>query len=206
MSGDRLEQTTYVIDDDEAARQSLVFLLRAESIRARAFASAISFLEQLTPDHQGCVITDVRMPGMDGLALVQRLAEIGCCMPVIVITGYADVPMAVQAMKAGASDFIEKPFETGSILQAVRRGLEVNEDLEVRQSQQAAINLRRKSLTDRENQVFAAIVDGLSNKEVALALDISPRTVEVHRANIMAKMQAQSLSELVRMALVGQAA
>jgi two-component system response regulator FixJ len=201
-----VDLTTYVVDDDEAARQSLIFLLRAESIRARAFPSAAALLEQLSPDSQGCIITDLRMPGMDGLALVRRLVQIGCRIPVIVITGYADVPLAVEAMKAGAIDFIEKPFESGVILHAVRRCLEVSEDQELKLSQQSLIERRRQTLTEREIQVYAAIVDGLSNKEVGLALNISPRTVEIHRANVMAKMQAQSLSELVRMALTSRAA
>jgi two-component system response regulator FixJ len=201
-----MDLTTYVVDDDEASGQSLVFLLRAESIRARAFTSAAAFLQQLGPEHRGCVVTDVRMPGMDGIELMEQLAEIGCSMPVIVITGHADVPLAIKAMRAGAADFIEKPFAGDVILQAVRRCLEASADLGARQSQHAQIDQRKQSLTSREREVYAAIVEGLSNKEIGLTLGISPRTVEIHRANVMAKMGAKKLSELVRMALMSQAA
>lgn len=201
-----MDLTTYVVDDDEASGQSLVFLLRAGSIRARAFTSAAAFLQQLDAEHRGCIVTDVRMPGMDGIELMEQLAEIGCTMPVIVITGHADVPLAVKAMRAGAADFIEKPFAGDVILHAVRRCLEASEDFSARQSQRAQIDQRKRALTGRESEVYAAIVEGLSNKEIGLTLGISPRTVEIHRANVMAKMEAKSLSELVRMALISQAA
>ena len=201
-----MDLTTYVIDDDEAARQSLTFLLRTESIRARAFPSAAAFLEQLRSDNRGCIITDVRMPDMDGITLVDVLNEMGCRMPVIVITGHADVPLAVKAMKAGASDFIEKPFESDLILRAVRRCLETSENLSAQQSRQALIDRRTQALTEREGQVYAALVEGLSNKEIGLSLKISPRTVEIYRAKVMDKMQADSLSELVRMAMESGAA
>jgi two-component system, LuxR family, response regulator FixJ len=200
-----VDLTTYVVDDDEAARQSLTFLLRTESIRARAFASAKAFLEQLQPEDSGCIIADVRMPEMDGITLVDTLKQLGCRMPVIVMTGHADVPSAVQAMKVGASDFLEKPYERDAMLRAVRRCLEVSEGMDARQSRQVIIDQRLQTLTGRENQVYAAVVEGLSNKEVGIALNISPRTVEIHRANVMTKMKAQSLSELVRTTFTSQA-
>ena len=201
-----MDLTTFVVDDDEAAGRSLTFLLRTSSIRARAFPSAIDFLEQLQPDHRGCVITDVRMPVMDGIALVEKLREMACPMPVIVITGHADVKLAVSAMKAGAAEFIEKPYQIDEMLTAVRRCLESAQHSDHRQSQKDTIERRIESLTERESQVFAAVAEGRSNKEVGLALQISPRTVEIHRANVMAKMQAASLSDLVRMMLTARAA
>ena len=201
-----MDLTSYVIDDDEAAQQSLTFLFRTESIRSRGFPSALSFLAQLQPEQRGCIVTDVRMPEMDGITLVNRLRELGCRMPVIVITGHADVPLAVAAMKAGAVDFIEKPFESDVILAAVRRCLEAARDLTGKQTEADLIERRIGSLTEREHQVLSAVVDGLSNKEVGLMLGISPRTVEIHRANVMSKMGAESLSALVRMILIGRAA
>jgi two-component system response regulator FixJ len=201
-----MDLTTFVVDDDEAAGQSLTFLLRTSSIRARAFPSATAFLEQLHPDHRGCVVTDVRMPVMDGIALVERLRELACPMPVIVITGHADVQLAVNAMKAGAAEFIEKPYQIDEMLTAVRRCLDTAQDHDERKTEKDTIGQRIESLTERESQVFAAVAEGRSNKEVALALQISPRTVEIHRANVMAKMQAASLSDLVRMMLTARAA
>ena len=197
-----MDLTTYVIDDDEAARQSLTFLLRTESIRARSFESAMSFLDQLHADHQGCIVSDIRMPGMDGLALVNRLTEIRCPMPVILITGHADVALAVAAMKAGAADFIEKPFDSDLILSAVRRCLTLSEESSVKRSRRTTIDRCLQTLTQREMQVCAAVAEGKSNKEIGLAFNISPRTVEIHRSNVMTKMQAASLSVLVRMALL----
>jgi two-component system response regulator FixJ len=201
-----VDLTTYVVDDDEAARNSLTSLLRAQGIRARAFASAQSFLDQLPPDASGCVITDVRMPGMDGLTLLNALRARSGPLPVIVLTGFADVPLAVAALKAGASDFIEKPFDGDAIVRAVRGCLETSRSLGAEQARRYSIDQRLATLTDRETQVFDALVEGLSNKEIGLLLQISPRTVEIHRARIMAKMNAQSLSELVRLAIENRAA
>jgi len=201
-----MDLTTFVVDDDEAAGQSLTFLLRTSSIRARAFPSALDFLEQLQPDHRGCVVTDVRMPLMDGIALVEKLREMACPMPVIVITGHADVQLAVSAMKAGAAEFIEKPYQIDEMLTAVRRCLESAQDHDHRKAEKDTIEQRIESLTERESQVFAAVAEGRSNKEVGLSLRISPRTVEIHRANVMTKMQAASLSDLVRMMLTARAA
>jgi len=201
-----VNQAVFVIDDDEGVRDSLTFLLRTAGFTSRSFASARAFLDQLHKDHEGCIVTDVRMPGMDGMALVKNLAEIGCVMPIIVITGHADVPLAVQAMKAGVADFIEKPLDGDALLRSVRLCLKDAEALNARETRKALIEGRRATLTERESQVLKLVVDGLSNKEVALALGISPRTVEIHRANVMSKMSAAGLSELVRMVLTSDAA
>lgn len=196
--------TVFVVDDDEAARESLVFLLRSEGITSRSYASAADFLGQLSEDHQGCIITDIRMPGMDGIALVEHLREIGCRIPVVVITGHGDVELAVQAMKAGVTDFIEKPFESDVILRAVRRALEITHQSHAHETHKQAIKRRMETLTSREMQVFEGVTEGRSNKELALSLAISPRTVEIYRANVMDKMHADSLSDLVRMMLTLQ--
>ena len=201
----RVELTVFVIDDDEGARESLTFLMRTEGLTCRGYASASAFLNQLRPEHQGCIVTDVRMPEMDGIALVHHLRDRGCRIPVVVITGHADVPLAVKAMKAGVSDFIEKPFESNTILTAVRHGLEQAHETGVNQSRRATVERRMASLTERERQVFAALFEGQSNKEIAISLDISPRPVEIYRANVMSKMQADSLSSLVKMMIVAKA-
>ncbi len=201
-----VDLTVFVIDDDEAARKSLTFMLRTEGLMARAYGSASAFLAQLAPDHRGCVVTDVRMPDMDGIALARRLRDMNCPMPIIVVTGHADVPLAIQAMRVGVADFIEKPFESDLILQSVRRCLEAARAGSDQHSKRVLVERRIATLTEREKQVFDAVAQGLSNKEVALALTISPRTVEIHRANVMAKMQAENLSDLVRMHLTGHAA
>lgn len=196
------DHSVFVIDDDQAMRDSLLMLSRGEGIRARGFASAMQFLEQLPDDKSACVITDLRMPQIEGSELIQRLKALkGEAWPVIVITGHADVPLAVQLMKAGVVDFIEKPFDPNRILEAVRGCLSAlaRQGVESEAREQTAARLA--SLTPRERQVFDALIDGKSNKEIALALDISPRTVEIFRAKVMQKMQAQSLSMLVRLGL-----
>ena len=196
------DHSVFVIDDDQAMRDSLLMLLRGEGIRALGFASAMQFLEQLPDDKSACVITDLRMPQIEGSELIQRLKALkGEAWPVIVITGHADVPLAVQLMKAGVVDFIEKPFDPNRILEAVRGCLSAlaRQGVESEAREQTAARLA--SLTPRERQVFDALIDGKSNKEIALALDISPRTVEIFRAKVMQKMQAQSLSMLVRLGL-----
>jgi two-component system response regulator FixJ len=193
-----------VIDDDSAARQSLVFLLSAAGIAVRTFESATSFLKASPTLHGGCIITDMRMPGMSGLELQRRLNVMKSAMPVIMITGHGDIPLAVEAMKLGAVDFIEKPFEGKVLLAAVRTALDKsNREAEcVLETSEAVQKIHTLSM--RERQVLRHIVAGCPNKRIALELGISSRTVEVHRANVMAKMQAKSLSELVRMAMFAQ--
>lgn len=197
------EHSVFIIDDDPAVRDALLHVLRAHGLRARGFASGVEFFDALPDDAAACVVTDVRMPGMDGAEVVRRLAALhGEAWPVIVITGHADVSMAVQMMKAGIADFIEKPFDPARLVEAVRGCLRRLNELDARQQARRTARERLARLTPREHQVFTALVGGASNKEMALALKISPRTVEVFRANVMAKMEADSLSALIRMALI----
>jgi two-component system response regulator FixJ len=197
------ESVVHVIDDDGAMRESLVFLLRTANIRARAYESATAFLDALPRESSGCVVTDVRMPGLSGLELLRRLKELEVVLPVIIITGHADVPLAVEAMKGGAADFIEKPFDDEVLLASVRAALKVQDGQAGQQAARAAIAERLGGLSARERQVLDGLVAGLPNKTIAYDLGISPRTVEIYRANVMTKMEAASLSDLVRMALVG---
>ena len=195
------QPTAHVIDDDDDARESLAFLLSTADIDARTYPSAAAFLQRAT-SACGVVITDVRMPDMDGLALVRRLAELGVELPVIVITGHGDVPLAVEAMKAGVVDFLEKPFDDEAILSAVRTALALSGVAAERDVERAEYLRRIADLSRREQQVLAGLVAGKANKVIAYDLEISPRTVEIYRAHAIGKMQAASLSELVRMALV----
>ncbi|MFK0298317.1 response regulator FixJ [Brevundimonas sp. NPDC090276] len=195
--------SVFIIDDDPAVRDSLLMLLRGEGIRARGFASGVDFFNNLPEDATACVITDVRMPDMEGGEVVRRLTQMrGHAWPVIVITGHADVPMAVQMMKSGVIDFIEKPFDPTRLIETVRGCLNQLNDVDHEQATRAAAEQRLTRLTPRERQVFDALIHGCSNKAIALDLDISPRTVEVFRAKVMAKMEADSLSALVRMGLI----
>ena len=193
----------HVVDDDEAMRDSMAFLLRAENFQVQTYADAADFLAALPQIKVGCVVTDVRMPGMSGIELLQRLRELKVSVPVIVVSGHGDVPLAVEAMKTGALDFIEKPFDDDVFLRAVRTALGAQAVDSQRQAQKATINSRLESLSNREREVLEGLVAGHPNKTIAYDLGISPRTVEIYRANVMEKMQARSLSDLVRMALVG---
>ena len=193
----------HVIDDDEAMRQSLAFLFRTARIHAETYESASAFLSALPQLKVGCIVTDVRMPGLSGLDLLRRLRELNIGVPVIVITGHGDVPLAVEAMKGGAADFLEKPFDDEALLGAVRSALSKNATDHERQAQKSAIKERLASLSNRERDVLQGLVAGNPNKTIAYDLGISPRTVEIYRANVMTKMQAGSLSDLVRMAIVG---
>ncbi len=200
------DRTVFVVDDDEAALDSLVMLLRSDGLNPRGFSSAATFLEALKPGARGCIISDVRMPGMDGVELLRKLKAMNCLLPVIVITGHADVTVAVQAMKSGAADFIQKPFESELILRLVRACLEDHDELVDASAKRDRVLRRIDSLTSRERQVLEMIVQGASNKVIAANLDISPRTVEIYRANVMSKMRADSLSDLIRMTLSSGAA
>jgi two-component system response regulator FixJ len=194
-------QVVHVIDDDADVRQSLAFLLSTAGLAVRVHDSATSFLQVLPEVQDGCVVTDIRMPGMDGLQLQRRLIELKPGLPVIVMTGHGDVPLAVDAMKAGAIDFIEKPFDDETLLTAIRAALTRGARDSEREARNEAIRLRLKALSERERAVLQGLVSGKANKVIAYDLGISARTVEVYRANVMTKMQADSLSELVRMVL-----
>jgi two-component system, LuxR family, response regulator FixJ len=191
-----------VIDDDEALRESLVFLLRTARIDVESYATASAFLEAPPDGRLGCVITDVRMPGLSGIDLLRRLHELKISVPVIVITGHGDVPLAVEAMRAGAMDLLEKPFDDEVLLASVRSALEKRDGDSKRRAERAEIEARLAVLSNRERDVLAGLVAGRANKQIAYDLGISPRTVEIYRANLMNKMQAGSLSDLVRMALI----
>ena len=192
----------HVIDDDAEVRQSLAFLLSTVGLAVRQHDSAISFLAALPEAQDGCIVTDVRMPGMDGIELQRRLRSDGNAIPVIVITGHGDIALAVDAMKAGAVDFIEKPFDDEVLIGAIKAALARRAGTRERDAQAAETRARLKLLSERERQVLAGLVAGKPNKIIAHGLDISPRTVEIYRANVMTKMQADSLSALVRMTLL----
>lgn len=194
----------HLIDDDADVRDSLAFLLSTADINATTYDSASGFLA-VAESARGCVITDIRMPEIDGMELVRRLKAMGVNLPIIVITGHGDVPLAVEAMKAGVTDFIEKPFDEDVILGAVRQALKARAELAAAAGERTEIQERIKALSPREHQVLEGLVAGKANKVIAYDLDISPRTVEIYRAHVMTKMQARSLSELVRFVLVSKA-
>ena len=196
------EDMVHVIDDDEAARESLEFLLRSAKIPVRTYDSARAFLKNLSSVQAGCIVTDVRMPDLSGIDLLRKLREMDFGLPVIVITGHGDVPLAVEAMRIGAVDFLEKPYDDDALLSSIRSALSQG-DKGARQSREkAGLQERLATLSTREREVLEGLVAGQPNKIIAYNLGISPRTVEIYRANVMTKMKAGSLSELVRMTLV----
>jgi two-component system response regulator FixJ len=195
------ETTVYVVDDDEAMRDSLDFLLGSAGFSVQVFETATSFLAALPNGRFGCVVTDVRMPGMDGIELLKHIKRTNAGLSVVVMTGHGDVPLAVEAMKLGAVDFVEKPFEDERLIETIRAAIAGAADAANGDAVSAQIAARIDSLSPRERQVMEGLVAGLSNKAIARDYDISPRTVEVYRANLMTKMQAANLSELVRMAM-----
>lgn len=199
------EGKVFIVDDDPDLRATLVDLVESEGLHAEGFGSAAEFLDAGKKSGDGCLVVDIHMPGMDGLELQRQLKDQRVGIPVIVVTGRGDVPKAVQALKAGAIDFIEKPFSGELVLGCIHQALEIGR--RIREKEEFAAGARRNldRLTARESEVLDRLVVGDSNKMVAAHLDISPRTVEVHRARVMEKMQAQSLSHLVRMALAIQA-
>ena len=196
-----LERIVHVVDDDDAVRDSLVFLLGAAGLAARPWPSAEALLSGLTPTSAGCVLTDVRMPGLSGLDLLRRLRATHPRLPVVVMTGHGDVSLAVDAMKAGAADFIEKPFDDEVLVATLSEALGLAQEADAGANERAAIAQRHAQLSTRERQVLSGVVRGSANKTIAADLGISPRTVEVYRANLMSKMAARNLSELVRMTL-----
>jgi len=196
--------TVHIIDDDAALRESLGFLLRTAQIAAQAYDSAKAFLDALPAATPGCIITDVRMPGMSGIELLKKLKELNLDVPVIVITGHGDIPLAVEAMKFGAVDFLEKPFDDEVLLASVQSALKRRDGDSRRRTERAEIDARLALLSKRERDVLNGLVAGRANKQIAFDLGISPRTVEIYRANLMDKMQAGSLSDLLRMALLAE--
>jgi two-component system response regulator FixJ len=192
----------HVIDDDEAVRDSLEFLLRTARLQVRTYDSATAFLSSLPSAESGCIVTDVRMPEISGVDLLRRLKELKIGMPVIVITGHGDIQLAVEAMKIGAADFIEKPFDDERLLAAVRSALGRWEMDSQHETELTGLLDKLTTLSSREREVLERLVAGKPNKIIAFDLGISPRTVEIYRANVMTKMNAGSLSELVRMALL----
>ena len=196
------DHSVFVIDDDEAVRESILCLLRSHGLRTRAFASGVQFFDNLPDLTSACVITDVRMPGMDGAEVVRRLRTLkGETWPIIVITGHAEVPLAVELMKAGVVDYIEKPFEPNRLVEVVRGSFAHLDDLLLQKAETDAAIRRLARLTPREREVFQALVQGRTNKHIAGDMRISPRTVEIFRAKVMEKMEAETLSALIRTGL-----
>ncbi len=196
------EPVIYVIDDDEAVRQSIEFLLKTVGITVHGFDSAKAFFEVLPQIENGCVVTDVRMPEITGIDVLREVGEKKPGLPVIIITGHGDVPLAVEAMKLGAVDFLEKPFDDDLLIESVRSALSRDADTAKRKAEVAEINDKLAALSKREREVLEGLVIGKPNKTIAFDLGISPRTVEIYRANLMTKMSANSLSDLVRMAMM----
>ncbi|WP_293900253.1 response regulator FixJ [Phenylobacterium sp.] len=196
------EPIVHLIDDDEAVRVSLAFLLEMNHLPARAYGSAQEFLAIAGGLTGGCVVTDVRMPEVSGLDLVRRLRERGSPLPVIVITGHGDVPLAVEAMRAGVVDFTEKPFEDEVLLGSIRRALDSRVESDAQAEERRRFEQMLATLSGREKDVLRGVLAGKMNKVIAFELGISPRTVEVYRANVMTKTHANGLSELVRIALL----
>src|SRR5262245_63789755 len=199
------EPTVFVVDDDRAMRDSLRWLLESVGLSVRTYATAAAFLREYEPSQPGCQVLDIRMPGMSGLDLQAELLRRGAGLPTIVVTGHAEVPMAVRAVKAGAIDFIEKPFSDQLLLDRVRQGIEMDRQEREGRAQRGEVLRRLSLLTPREREVLDLVVAGRANKEIAAALRLSPKTVEVHRSHVMEKMQASSVAELVRLALSAQA-
>jgi FixJ family two-component response regulator len=194
----------FVVDDDPAMRDSLRWLIESTGLEVETFADAHTFLARIRPDVPGCLVLDIRMPGMSGLDLQTELTRRGVGLPTIMVTGHAEVPMAVRAVKAGAIDFIEKPFSDQLLLDRVRQGIEMDRQEREGRARRTEVLRRMSLLTQREREVLHLVVAGRANKEIAAALELSPKTVEVHRSHVMDKMQASSVAELVRLTLFAQ--
>lgn len=193
------QQTVFVVDDDEAARESLRWLLESVGHKVRCYDSAQAFLDACDRTAPGCLVLDVRMPGMSGLELQEKLKQQDWCLPVIIVTGHGDIPMAVRAMRGGAVDFLQKPYNDQTLLDRIQQALEICRQQRREHIQLARIQAAYRQLTPREAEVAALVVTGKANKVIAIELGLSHKTVESHRANVMEKMSADSLSDLVRM-------
>ncbi len=196
------DRLVYLVDDDEAIRHSASFMLRHAGFTVRTFPDGLAFLDQVSNEDQGCILLDVRMPGMDGLAVQSALNGRGINMPVIILTGHGDVPVAVEAMKGGALEFLEKPYEKKALVSAIENAYALLDNQAADDKRGREAKARLTELTPRETQVLECLVDGLTNKGIAEALSISPRTVEIHRAHMMEKLQADSLSSALRLAFL----
>jgi len=194
-------ETVFVVDDDQAMRKSLKWLIESVGMQVESYASADEFIRNYYPGRSGCLLLDVRMPGMSGLDLQEQFIRQNIKIPIIIITGHGDVPMAVRAMKAGAVDFIEKPFNDEFLLDSIRKALALDVQQRTFQAQRAEIATRLAHLTPREHEVMEMVTNGKSNKEIANQLGVSTKTVEAHRARVMEKMEASSLAELVRLVM-----
>ena len=201
-----LKQVVHIIDDDEAVLDSLSMLLNSVGIENAIYSNAQTFLnthqEETIRTLAGCIVLDVRMPGMSGMECQQQLEQLKCSLPVIFVTGHGDVPMAVEAMKKGAIEFIQKPFREQELLDCIQHALEMNKAEHERASRLLDIDKRRETLTKRENEVMQRVIAGQANKVIACELNLSQRTIEIHRSNVMDKMQVNSLAELVTLALI----
>jgi two-component system, LuxR family, response regulator FixJ len=198
------EATVFIVDDDEAVRDSLGLLLRSVGYRARCYAGAKEFLKAFDPRDYGCLVLDIRMPGMTGLELQKHLTEIGCNIPIVFITGHGDIPMAVEAVRQGAVDFLQKPFQDQELVDRISDAMKQAAAQREGELERLQILDRIESLTAREKQVMGQVVLGKANKVIAGDLGVSQRTVEIHRARVMEKMQANSLAHLVRMVMVAE--
>ena len=196
------ETVVHIIDDDDAVRDALHMLLTSENITAQAYASAEEFLDQEEISQPGCLLLDIRMPGMSGLQLLDHIKEKDMSLPVVLITGHGDVSMAVQAMKDGATDFIEKPFNNERLIKTIKKCIDECEDINSKSEYKQEMLNKLATLTKREHEIMNLLVEGKKNKTIAQELGISPRTVELHRAKVMDKLQANSLSDIVRTALL----
>ena len=195
-------QAVFIVDDDEAVRDTLRFLLKSAGLASECFPSGDQFLADWSPAQEGCILLDIRMPGSSGLEVQKRLREKGCGLPIIFITGHGDIEMAVQAMHHGAFDFVQKPFRDQELLDRIHQALALQRERRDDLQQREQVLARYDSLTPREREVMKSVVQGHANKVIAFDLDLSQRTVEIHRARVMEKMEARSLADLVRMAIL----
>ena len=195
-------ETVFIVDDDEAVRESLSFLLKSVDIQSQSFASGDEFLGAYKPDWEGCILLDIRMPGISGMEVQRRLVEQDCTLPIIFITGHGDIPMAVEAMHLGAHDFVQKPFHDQELLDRIQAALTARREVQDKVAQKRIVQEHFSTLTPRETEVMAAVAKGHANKVIAMDLELSQRTVEIHRARVMEKMRVRSLAQLVKLAVL----